>query len=39
MQLVDSAYGRDYTVRVALTERDLAIVSMFMTHEDHLPKA
>ena len=39
MEMVRTIYDRDHAVRVTLSDKDLALVSMLATHEDDLPQA
>jgi hypothetical protein len=39
IKAVELIYDRDHTVRVTLTDKDLAFARMAATHEDDLPQA
>ena len=39
MEKIRTIYDRDHAVRVTLSDKDLALVSMLASHEDDLPQA
>jgi hypothetical protein len=39
MEKINSIYGRDHAIHVTLSDQEIAIARMQLTHEDDLPQA